>query len=284
MVRIVADSTADIDAALAQELNVAVVPLKVLFGEESYRDGEDLTNEQFYQMLTEGTAFPKTSQPSPEDFLAHFEAAKQAGDSVVVLTLSAAISGTYQSAIIAKDMCGHANIFVVDSRQAVCGMRLLVEQAVSMRAQGLDASVIAERLAGMRDRVRLYAIVDTLEYLYKGGRLSRTGHIAGTLLNIKPIISLEEGVLIVAGKARGQGKALQFVLDKLSAGNGASRDLPIYFGYTATPDFMNALRQAVQQQLGDMQERISSVGSVIGTHLGPGAALISFLERESAGE
>ena len=277
MIRIITDSTSDIDAKLARELDVEVVPLNVTFGDKTYKDGVEISTDAFYQRLAISNHLPTTSQPSPEEFLPLFTAVKEAGDSAVVILLTAKLSGTVQSAMIAKQMVDHPEIHIVDSKSATVGIRLLVDQAVAMRAEGLSAAEIAARLEDMRERVVLMAMVDTLEYLYKGGRLSRTAKIAGTLLGFKPIIELRDGELALLGKGRGVKHALEKLLDLADERPSAIPGSTYYFGYTATDDKCTLLRQMAGERHHITSQVISPVGSVIGTHAGPGACVICYL-------
>ena len=191
MIRILTDSTADFSMADAAAMGVAMVPLTVSFGDAHYQNGIDLPLERFYDMLAAADKLPTTSQPSPELFLSHFLAAKAAGDTVICVLLSAALSGTCQSAEIAKEEAEYDNIYIVDSRSATLGLQLLVRRAVQRVAEGFSAMDIVADLETARTHLRLYAVVDTLKYLHKGGRLSGAVAIAGGLLGIKPVLSLD---------------------------------------------------------------------------------------------
>ena len=182
MIRILTDSTADFSMADAAALGVAVVPLTVSFGDAHYQDGIDLPLERFYDMLAAADKLPTTSQPSPELFLSHFLAAKAAGDTVICVLLSAALSGTCQSAEIAKEEAEYDNIYIVDSRSATLGLQLLVRRAVQRVAEGFSAMDIVADLETARTHLRLYAVVDTLKYLHKGGRLSGAVAITAMVL------------------------------------------------------------------------------------------------------
>lgn len=282
MIRILTDSTADLTQAAARELGVEVVPLRVLFGQESYLDGVEMTTADFYPRLAVSQQLPTTSQPTPGDFLPYFQAAKDAGDSVVVVLISGALSGTVQSATIAKDMADYEPIYIIDSLTTITGLRLLVHRACALRDGGGDAREIAAALEALKHRVVLYAVVDTLEYLHKGGRLSRAGMVAGSLLNLKPIISVTsqtQGGIKVVGKPRGNAKSVRFLLDAMAA-SGVASDSPILFGYTATQEKLAPLREAVLEQYKPSHTDCLEVGSVVGTHAGPGAAAMSFLLPE----
>lgn len=277
-VRLITDSTSDITPAEAQRLGIELIALKVIFGQDTYREGEDIDMAAFYERLTSGKEQPTTSQPAPDDFLTVFERVKAAGDSAVVLTISSTLSGTMQSAVIAREMCGYEDIHIVDSRSAIIGLRLLVEYALRLRAQGMEAAAIAAAVEEARERLRLYAVVDTLEYLCRGGRLSRSAAMVGSLLNVKPLLTLQDGTLNVMGKARGLHAAYAKVVEAIRAGKGVDETCPIYFGYTMTDGKAQALRERLRADLG-MDGGMYPVGCVVGAHAGPGACVVTFLEK-----
>ena len=281
MIRIITDTTSDIQVDEARRLGVDLVPLKVIFGEASYLEAFEISMDDFYKRLVSVTELPTTSQPAPADFLPFFEEVKAAGDSAVVLLISGAISGTVQSATIAKDMVGYDQIHIIDSRTTIIGLRLLVEYAVRMREEGLDVETICEELERAKHRVVLLAALDTLDYLYMGGRLSRAGKIAGTLLNFKPVITLRDGALSVVGKGRGVKRAIETIfstMDDLPEADECT--VPIYFGYTATPDKTEILIEEACRRYGFSNTRTHPVGCVVGTHAGPGACVIVYLAKD----
>ena len=279
MIRILTDSTSDILPQEAGQRGITVVPLRVNFGQESVRDNVDITHQEFYERLAAAQELPTTSQPTPEDFLPHFEKAREDGDTVICIMLAGSLSGTVQSALIAKDICGYENIYVVDSTQTVIGLRALVDLAMLLAQQGKSAAEIVSELEQARARVRLYAMVDTLEYLHKGGRLSAAVKVVGTLLKVKPLITLKDGALSVVGKAMGV-KEGQKALLKLT-GEELNNDprLPVYFGYTCKEAACGQLRALAEEKYGLTHTQTHSVGAVIGTHVGPGATVIAYLEK-----
>jgi len=278
-VTILTDSTSDISPQEAARRGLKMVSLRVAFGDTVYRDNVDITHEEFYEKLTQSVALPTTSQPTPEDFLSHFEEARDKGDQLVCLLLSGRLSGTVQSALIAKDLCGYDDIYVVDSLQAVIGLRALVDLACILRDEGRSAAEIAAELESARQRMRMFAVVDTLEYLHKGGRLPAAAAVAGTLLKVKPLITLQDGSLSVIGKAMGSKAALKQLTETLGDELNADPRLPIYFGYTCTHDICDRFRALVEEKYHPDRTEIHSVGAVIGTHLGPGASVVGFLEQ-----
>ena len=279
MVRIVTDSASDISVEEAKELGVDVIALGITFGDETFREGVDLSTEEFYKKLAESPQLPKTSQPSLEDFIPIYTEAKEAGDGVVVILLSSKLSGTCQTAMIAHELAG-GDVYVVDSKSIALGERMLVDLAIKLRSQGLSAGEIAVKLNDAAGRTHFLALVATLEYIYRGGRLSRTAKIAGTLLGFKPIISLENGEVKIAGKERGVKRGLAAILNIMTELPSPVADMPLYFGFTETRDKCDMLRKIVLEKFTGFSEHISSVGSAIGTHAGPGACAVSFISEE----
>ncbi len=278
-IRIITDSTSDIRKNEADKMDISVIPLKVLFGDKEYKEGIDITMEGFYQKLVESDKLPTTSQPSPDDFLDHFIKAKEAGDSVIVILIAGNLSGTLQSATIAKEMAEYSKIYVVDSRNTITGLRLLVEHAVKLRDQGTDVEKIVASLNELKEKIVLLAMVDTLEYLHKGGRLSKSSAILGSLLKFKPIITLKDGVIGVVGKARGVNKAIAKMLETMDEMGVIDTDYPVNFGYTAEDSASLLLIEKVVEKYGDFETALYPVGCVVGTHVGPGACVITYIRK-----
>lgn len=278
-VRIVMDSTADYSAMEIEKRGITCIPMTITFGEEQYTDGVDITKEEFFEKLIEGEAFPKTSQPSPARFEACFEEAKQAGDSVVAILISGALSGTIQSANLAKDMVEYENIHIVDSKSATLGIRILVDRAVHMRDQGKSAEEIVTELENLKSRIRIYAGLDTLEYLYKGGRLSKTQASLGKLANIKPIVTIDEdGSVIMCGKQLGVKHVCRQIA-KLLEEEAPDRNYPVYFLYAYDKKNCITLIHSLQKKEMDFGEvKTRGIGPTIGTHIGPGAFGIVYVK------
>ncbi|MBQ2959612.1 MAG: DegV family protein [Oscillospiraceae bacterium] len=274
-VRIIVDSTADMIPELKKRC--VVVPLTVHFGDEEYVDGITMSHEQFYEKLVETDVMPSTSQANPETFQKYFEEVTAAGDSAVVITLTADLSGTCQSAMIAA--ADFDNIHVVDGRSVAIGSGILAERALQLVDQGLDAASIAAKLNEEKNRVRVIAMVDTLEYLWKGGRLSRTAAVAGGLLNIKPVLAIEDGNIKVLGKARGSRQANNYLVSEIQKYGGVDFDMPVLLGYTGLSDAL--LKKYIEDSKAlwaESKTELNStiIGSVIGTHAGPGAVAVAF--------
>ena len=275
-VRIIVDSTTDLPEQTARR--VTVVPLTIHFGEQQYVSGVDIDARKFYEMLVEGDVLPTTSQPTPYAFTQVFQEAVDAGDTVVCITVSSKLSGTYQSACIAAaDFPG--KVFVVDSLTVAIGGGILTEYALSLTDKGMDAEEIAWKLMQKREKVRLLALLDTLEYLKKGGRISSAVAFAGGLLNIKPVIAVADGEVKMLGKARGSKQGNNLLVQEIDKAGGVDFEKPLLLGYTGLSDALlqkyivdsAALWQGKVEQL-----PVSIVGSVVGTHAGPGAVAVAF--------
>lgn len=273
-VKIIVDSTADLTADLKEQ--ICIVPLKVHFGDTEFIDGVTITHEEFYEKLTRSNVLPHTSQPSPAAFAQAYEQATADGSQAVVLTVAASLSGTYQSACIAAE--DYPGVHVVDSNTVAIGTGILVRLALQLAREGLSAGEIAARLEQAKDKVCVVAMVDTLEYLHKGGRLSKTAAIAGSLLNIKPILAIRDGQIVVLGKARGakQGFAL---LHKEVTDAGVDHDRPLMLGYTGVQDTLLTSYVEHSGSLWPSDAPRTIIGSVIGTHAGPGAVAAAFFKK-----
>lgn len=276
--QIIVDSTADLLPQYKER--VRVVPLTVHFGEEEYLDGVTIDHKTFYEKLIESDTLPTTSQAIPNDFARAFEEVKAAGDSAVVITLSSKFSGTYQSAMIAAQ--DYENIYVVDSGSVAVGSGILTELALRYQAEGLDAKTIAERLEQEKDKVLIVALVDTLEYLKKGGRVSKTVAFAGAVLNIKPALSVSDGEIRILGKARGSKMGNNLLAQEIEKAGGIDFTRPVLLGYTGLSDvlllkYMEDSRHMWEENL--VSPEYANIGSVIGTHAGPGAIAVAFFKK-----
>lgn len=279
MIKIITDSTSDLDFKDAKERNIDIVPLKVIIDGKEYKDRIDLQPQQFYQLLESTDILPTTSQPSPQDFLDLYEEAKINGDSVIVITLSSQVSGTYQSACIAKELIEYDKIYVIDSYNATQGLRLIVEKAVQLRNQGKDVEEIYTYLQEYKQRVHIFAFVDTLEYFYKGGRLSKTSATMGTLLKFKPIVGLKDGNLALFTKGRGVQKATLKLIELIHQTGEIDLTEPVCIGYTGHEEGLDKFEDRLRQEFGFKDVLYGYVGPVIGTHAGPGARLIAYIKK-----
>lgn len=280
MIRIITDSTCDLSPARQRELNVEVAPLSVHFGEEVFRDGVDLSNGAFYERLRAvENALPTTAQVNPEEFAARFRAHVERGDQVVGIFLSSLLSGTCQSACIARDMVDEDKIHVVDSGTVTFALGLLVEQAAVLRDQGKSAGEIAQAVEALSKRLRFYAVVETLKYLKLGGRISGATAVVGGLLGITPILNIRDGVVEAAGKSRGRKGAYAWMEAKLKE-EPADLSLPVAFGHSDAPGVMAECEGYFLEKLAGARVRESDIGAVVGTHAGPGCAGIAYFVKE----
>ena len=281
MVRIVSDSACDMNPGEAKEKGLELVPLKTLIDGVEYLDGVTISAEEFYEKLYNCKKLPSTSQIAPAEFEEVFERLTANGDQVVVICLSGKLSGTAQSAFIAAE--GYrGKVWVVDSKNVTIAQRILVEYALRLRDQGLEAEAIARELGRARDRVCLIARVDTLEYLMRGGRLSRTAAVAGTVLNIKPVVGIEDGELKVLGKARGSKQSSNMLTELIGKKGGIDFSMPYMLAYSGLDDAL--LKGYIENSRAIWEGHtdslpVSTIGSTIGTHAGPGAIAVAFFAK-----
>lgn len=280
-VRIIVDSASDITLDKAAELDVDVIPLKTIFGKEEFLDGVTITHKDFYEKLIESDVHPTTSQIPPYEFEERFAEAKAAGDTVLCITLTSKLSGTYQSANIAAAEYEEV-VTLVDSENVAVGEQLLVELAVKLRGEGKSAKEIAEVLNVEKKKIRLIALLDTLEYLKKGGRISGTAATVGGLLSIKPVIAIEDGEIAVLGKARGSRNGQNLLREYSTKRGNIDYSKPCLLAYTGLSDELLRKYIADSQELYAGFERelpVCTIGSSIGTHAGPGAIAVAFFSK-----
>ena len=277
--RIITDSACDLLPPHRPE--VTVLPMTITFGSEQFLDGVELSHRQFYEKLIEGEAMPTTSQITPAQFEEAFRQAAQAGETVVAVLLSSKLSGTCQSArIAAEEVPGE--VYIVDSENATIGELILVERALQLLDQGLDGAAIAARLEQEKKDVRLVALLDTLEYLKRGGRLSASAALVGGLLAIKPVVAIQGGEVAVLGKARGSRNGNNLLVQEIQRTGGVDFDRPFRLGYAGLDDSLLQKYIADSQALWAGQRDalpVGTVGGTIGTHVGPGAVAVAFFQR-----
>ena len=277
-VRIISDSTADLVKEVKEKLHI--VPLTVHFGNEEYIDGVTIDHHGFYEKLVETDVHPTTSQAIPKDFEKEFRKVQEAGDSAVVITVSSEFSGTYQSAVIAAE--DYENIYVVDSGSVAIGAGILAEYALKLQGEGLDAPAIAARLEEVKSRIVIVALVNTLEYLKRSGRVSKSIALAGTVLNIKPVLAVEQGKISLLGQARGSKQGNNLLVQEIQKSGGVDFSMPVLLGYTGLSDAL--LRKYIEDsrfiwEKGLEEVRYTTIGSVIGTHVGPGAVAAAYFRK-----
>jgi len=278
-VRIVIDSSTDLAAGIKGKFTI--VPLSIRFGDEEFLDGINITHKEFYERLIESDVMPVTSQAPPAAFEQVYEDAVSAGENVVVITVSSKLSGTFQSATIAAaDYEGR--VYVVDSRSVAIGAGILAELALGLADEGLDAPAIAAKLTEERENIRLIALLDTLEYLKRGGRISKTAAVAGSLLSIKPVVDLKDGEVGILGKARGSRQGNNLLVSEIQAAGGVDFSKPLLLGYTGLTDIL--LQKYIDDSAALWQNNMQSlnttvISSVVGTHAGPGAIAVAFFRN-----
>lgn len=277
-IRIYTDSGADLELKEVESRNIGIIPLTLQMGGKTYRATPDFPKEKFFQLLASVEEFPTTSQPAPAEFEDVFEDARIAGDEVVVITISSALSGTCQCARTAKAIGDYDNVYIIDSLSATLGQKLLVMEACNLRDRGFGAAEIKDRIERIKDRIRIYAAVDTLEYLYKGGRLSKAAAGIGTMAQLKPILTVtKEGTVHVAGKAIGKGKAARQVVAFVEKAP-IDRRYPVYGVYSSDKtNYLDLCEKLDKIGVTLTESDGYSLGPAIGAHVGPGAYGIVYI-------
>lgn len=276
-IKIIADSTSDIPADLIKEYGIEVVPLTVNFEDKSYLDKVEITSEEFFEKLAKAEKLPTTSQASPGAFVEVFEKELEKGNEILAILISSKFSGTYESAIMAKNMLDSDKIHIIDSQTACLGGCILILEAVKLVNEGLSMTEIVEKLETMKSKVAIYAGVDTLKYLEKGGRLSKGAATFGTLLNIKPILRVQNSKIESIDKVRGKNKVLKWLEDYIEKNvNPENKTIAVY--HSVNEESAMVLKNLIMEKYNAKDVFIGEIGSVIGTHVGPNAIAIGFLE------
>lgn len=279
-VRIITDSASDM--SLAEHPALAVLPLSVTFGTDVYMDGVDIDHQRFYEMLVERDELPKTGQVNPYAFSQAIAEAREAGDEAVIITVGAKLSGTNQSARTALAEAPGGDVYVVDSNNVTLGERVLVEYALRLVDEGQGAAQIAAAVEAVRDRVVVIGLLETLEYLVRGGRLSAAAGAVGTLLNVKPVVAAEDGLIVQLGKARGSKNGRNLLNQKVEKAGGIDFSMPLALGYTGLSDAV--LKKYIEDSAAlwaghtEGELPVHTIGATIGTHVGPGAVAVAFFQ------
>ena len=273
-IRIISDSASDISAPVQ---GLTVLPMTISFGNESYLDGVTLSHREFYEKLIEGEVLPKTSMIPPYDFERAIREALDAGEVPIIVTMSAKLSGTHQSAVLAAQ--AFEGVQVVDSENVCIGQRILVEYALRLVAEGMDAPAIVQELEEKKKKVCVLALLNTLEYLRRGGRISAAAGMVGGMLSIKPVVAIEGGEVVVVGKARGSRNGNNLLTEKIQAANGVDFSMPFALAYSGFDDTM--LKKYVADNAHLWKDEVenlpvATVGGTIGTYAGPGAVAVAF--------
>ena len=277
-VRIITDSASDMSPV--EHPTLRVLPLSVTFGTDVYMDGVDIDHQRFYEMLVERDELPKTGQVNPYAFSQAIAEAREAGDEAVIITVGAKLSGTNQSARTALAEAPGGDVFVVDSNNVTLGERVLVEYALRLVDEGRGAAEIAAAVEAVRDRVVVIGLLETLEYLVRGGRLSAAAGAVGTLLNVKPVVAAEDGLIVQLGKARGSKNGRNLLNQKVEKAGGIDFSMPLALGYTGLSDAV--LKKYIEDSAAlwaghtEGELPVHTIGATIGTHVGPGAVAVAF--------
>lgn len=278
-VRIITDSGFDVPDA--SDARLTVLPLSITFGDTTYADGVDLTNDRFFELLIESDELPKTSQATPYAYAQIFERVRAAGDEAVVITLSSGLSGTYQSAVTAA--ADYPEVHVVDSKNVTIGQGVLVQYALRLADEGRGAAEIASMVESARERLVLLALLDTLEYLRRGGRIPKSVGAIGELLSIKPVIGVRDGEVVMLGKARGSKNGRNLLHQEVEK-NSIDFAMPVLIGYSGLSDkllrkYLEDNRVIWEDKVAEEDLPITSVGATVGTHVGPNAIALAFFHR-----
>lgn len=280
-IKIISDSGSDMTQEEANRAGVTIIPLKIIIGDVEYRDGIDITPSELYSMLDDCDVLPHTSQIAPDEFIKEYHNAFQTADEILVITIGAKLSGTYYSATLAAAEFKKP-IHIVDSGNAAAAQRILVEYAVRLADMGASASEIVNKLEEVKRKLQIIARVDTLEYLKRGGRLSKTAAIAGSILSIKPVIGIENGEVAIFGKARGSKASSNLLTELINKRGGIDFSMPYRLVYSGNDDALlkGYIDNSRSLWVGHTDNLpISMLGSTIGVHVGPGAIGVAFFSN-----
>lgn len=280
-IRLIIDSASDLPLSYAEQNRMCFLPLPVTIGDRQYLSGVDITPQQFYELLIESDCLPVTSQISPFAFASAIRDALSDGDTPVILTLSSKLSGTYQSAVIAAGDFDE-EVYIVDSKNVSLGLAVLIQYAQALIERGCTAKELVAALEAARERVRVLALLDTLEYLKKGGRISSAAAMVGGMLSIKPVVAVQNGAVELVGKARGSKQGNNLLSELIASGRGVDFSLPLALGYAGLSDSL--LQKYIADSRPLWQDHVDEftvlpIGAAIGTYTGPGAIGVAFFEK-----
>jgi DegV family protein with EDD domain len=267
MVKIICDSTGDITEEIRKQYDITIIPLNVLFGTDSYQDGVNLSTAQFYKMLVESKVHPTTSQPAPGLFVAAYQKLAKETDEIMVLTISGGISGTYESAVQAKQLVDSSlKIEVIDTRMTCAGLLLPTLKAARAAEQGMKLAEITKMIKDILPKIRVYMIFDTLEYLRKGGRIGKAKALLGGMLKLNPVLTLKDGLVHPVAQARGRAKAVEILVDLMKKTGNPEE---VVVEDVSTPDELEDLAKRISSAIPNVKIIRSKVGPAIGVHAGP---------------
>jgi len=286
-VKIVTDSTSDLSPQVARELGITVVPVYVRFGERVYRDGVDISEDEFYQKLVESPIHPATSQPSPADFADVYKKLSREVDEIVSIQVTSKLSGTYNSALQGKELVKTGcRIEVVDSLSVTMGLGLIAMAAARLAEAGESLPVVMEEIRQCIPRIRLLGVFDTLKYLLRSGRIGKAKALLGSMLNVKPLLTMRDGELFPAGQVRTRSKGIERLFDLVK---NALNIQELAIVHSTTPDEAGSLRERVASIFDRGRIHVARLGPALGVHGGPGALIVALREkvsgiRQEAGE
>jgi DegV family protein with EDD domain len=275
-VKIITDTMCDVPRDAAERYNIKIMPLNVYFGNEAYKDGIDITMEEFYEKLKVSENLPTTSQIPPIEFISVFEEELKNGNEVVCINGSSQLSGTYNSAVLAKNQIESDKIHIIDSEGVTMGAGMLSIKAARLAEQGMPASDIEDEIRASVERMKYFFIVDTLTYLHKGGRLSLSSAVLGSILNIKPILTMNEGKLELTEKTRGIKKAIVTTFELIEKNGWTLDNKVVGINHTASPENLALLEEYLVKNYNVKEVIRGDVGSVVATYAGPGAVAVYF--------
>lgn len=278
-IKIVTDSTADLTPALIKEFNINVIPLKVLFADKVFKEGIDLTPAQFYEMLAKSPKLPSTSQPSPGEFLELYRELTEDGSSVISIHISNQMSGTIQAANLAKASLPDRDITIIDSKAVCMALGLIVLAAARAVRDGQNKEQILAKIKDVAGKVKTYFVVDTLEYLAKGGRIGKAAALMGAVLSIKPILTIEDGMIAPFEKVRGKSKALERIIELSKEFSRGHRKIHYAIVHSNALEEVMKFKQRIESELDCCEHIICEIGAVVGTHVGPGTISVFFYDE-----
>jgi len=275
-ITILTDTMCDVPREFVEKYNIKVLPLLVNFGEESFRDGIDITVDEFFKRLETSQELPTTSQINPPQFESIFKEEIGKNNTIIGILGSSKLSGTYNSAIIAKNTIADDNIHIIDSEAVTLGAGLLVIKAARLAQEGRKAEEIVEEIEEAKKRLKQFFIVGNLKYLYKGGRISLSASVIGSILNIKPIITTADGKLEMLEKTRGVKKSISMMMDMIKDNGWSLDDKVIGINHTICPEYADYVEELINMEYKPREIIRGEVGSVVGTHAGPGCVALHF--------
>lgn len=278
MVRIITDSLCDLTMTHAKELNIDILPLLVRFGEEEFKCGVELSNEEFYEKLETSSAAPSTAAVNPYEFEEVFQKYVDAGDDVVAILFSRHMSATYQSAVIASESVNSERIHLIDCENGAMGQALLIETAVAMREQGLGAVEIAEKITALLPRTMTYIVIDTMEYLKRGGRISKSAALVGGLMRLHPVLQVVADGAKPVDKVKGKKSCNAWLVQKLKD-EVPDSDYKLVIGHSNAPERAENFRQQLMEAGITNEIFITCIGPVVGTHIGPNCLGIGYIKK-----